>query len=244
MLFRSKELDVLIVPACEITRSKPVGHINALFISDANPIHTPDIESAMDEARKQNAVLMLNHPGWPDDHFEMSDVQRKWFNEGRFAAVEIYNWLEWYPNSMDVNKQYKLAYMSNSDIHEPIADRYGLGRAVRPMTILFCSERSLEGVRNAIESQRTLAYFNGQLAGDRELMIQFIKTCLTWRAVDAVDGHYQINNTSSLPFELLIGDDYYKISPLSTIRIKLKTPQPIVLKNCILGYQQYLEINL
>ncbi len=240
---RGADLGILVVPGCEITRSKPVGHINALFVKDVNPMRCDDPQQAMDEARKQQAVVMLNHPGWPDDHFELSDVQRKWFDEGRFDAVEIYNWLEWYPNSMDLTEERGLAYLSNSDIHEPIADRYGVGRGLRPMSLLFCREHSLEGVREAIESHRTLAYFNGILAGRRELLTQFAKACLAWRVIQEQAGRYELTNSSELPFELLIGEDYYKIAPNSTIRFTMKSKQPMILKNCLVGRDQPLEIS-
>lgn len=240
---RGEQLAILVVPGCEITRKKPVGHINALFVEDVNPMLCDEAEQSMDEARRQNAVVMLNHPGWPDDHFELSDIQRKWFDEGRFAAVEVYNWLEWYPNSMDLTEQRGLAYMSNSDIHEPIADRYGVGRGLRPMTLLFCKDNSLGAVREAIESQRTLAYFNGLLAGRADLLTQFAKACLTWRTIDAGEGRYEITNSSALPFELLVGEVYYRITPLSTIRLMMKTQQPMVLKNCLVGRDKKLEIS-
>ena len=239
---RGEQLGILVVPGCEITRQKPVGHINALFIEDANPMLCDEPQQAMDEARRQNAVVMLNHPGWPDDHFELSDIQHRWFDEKRFHAVEIYNWLEAYPNAADLIDERGVACMSNSDIHQPIADRYGVGRGLRPMTILFCREHTLAGVREAIETQRTLAYFNGILVGRADLLTQFVKACLAWRPVCPAEGRYAITNTSELPFELLIGEVFYHIAPNSTIRFTMKSPQPMMLKNCFTGRGRKLEI--
>ena len=199
-------------------------------------------QQAMDEARRQNAVVMLNHPGWPDDHFELSDIQRRWFDEKRFHAIEIYNWLEAYPNAADLISERGVAYMSNSDIHQPIADRYGVGRGLRPMTILFSREHTLAGVRGAIEACRTLAYFNGILVGHADLLTQFVKACLTWHPVCPAEGRYEITNTSELPFELLVGEVCYDIAPNSTIRFTMKTPQPMMLKNCFTGRDRRLEI--
>ena len=139
---RGEQLGILVIPGCEITRQKPVGHINALFIEDANPMLCDEPQQAMDEARRQNAVVMLNHPGWPDDHFKLSDIQRRWFDEKRFHAIEIYNWLEAYPNAADLISERGVAYMSNSDIHQPIADRYGVGRGLRPRTYSRWGARS------------------------------------------------------------------------------------------------------
>ena len=132
--------------------------------------------------------------------------------------------------------------MSNSDIHQPIADRYGVGRGLRPMTILFCREHTLAGVREAIEASRTLAYFNGILVGRAGLLTQFVKACLTWHPVCPAEGRYEITNTSELPFELLVGEACYDIAPNSTIRFTMKTPQPMMLKNCFTGRDRRLEI--
>lgn len=240
---RGEELGILVIPGAEITREKPIGHINALFIRDANPLVQENVEAAMDEARKQDAIVMLNHPGWPDDHFELSDIQRKWFDEKRFHAIEVYGWLDWYPNSMDLAAERGMAYMATSDIHEPIADRYGIGCGNRPMTLLFCRERTPEGVREAIESRRTLAAFNGMLAGAEELLRQFAKACLTFRAVEKEAGNYEIRNSSELPFELLVGQTYYRIAPNSTIRFTMQNPESMVLKNCFPQPDRNLQID-
>lgn len=239
---RGEQLGILVVPGCEITRKKPVGHINALFVEDVNAISSEDPQGSMDEARRQNAVVMLNHPGWPDDHFEVSDIQRRWLDEGRFTAIEIYTWLEAYPNAGDLAAACNLTVMSDSDIHQPIADRYGVGRGLRPMTLLFCREHSLEGVREAIESHRTLAWFNGILAGREELLRAFVQQCLKLRSVVKEEGRYEITNLSDLSFELLVGDTFYRIDPNSTIRFTMKIPQPMRLKNCVTEHREMVEI--
>lgn len=59
--------------------------------------------------------------------------------------MEVYNWLEAYTNAIDLIESTETAYMANSDIHEPIADRCGVGRCLRSMTTLFCREHSLAG---------------------------------------------------------------------------------------------------
>ena len=55
-------------------------------------------------------------------------------------------------------------------------------------------------------------------------------------------GRYEITNTSELPFELLVGEACYDIAPNSTIRFTMKTPQPMMLKNCFTGRDRRLEI--
>ncbi len=64
----------MVIHGAEITRSKPLGHLNALFISDAMPMDVKEPLEAIDEAIRQGAFIMWNHPGWPDDKSTMYPV--------------------------------------------------------------------------------------------------------------------------------------------------------------------------
>ena len=56
------------IKGTEITRTqKTIGHFNALFIQDANPIDTSDAKASIMEAKKQGAFIIWNHPGWAVD---------------------------------------------------------------------------------------------------------------------------------------------------------------------------------
>lgn len=50
-------IGMLVVKGAEITRQKPLGHLNALFIQDANKLDVPDPLKAIDEAINQGALL-------------------------------------------------------------------------------------------------------------------------------------------------------------------------------------------
>ena len=57
---------LIIINGQEITRSMPPGHINAIFLEDANKLlHPDDSLKGIEEANKQNAFVFWNHPGWP-----------------------------------------------------------------------------------------------------------------------------------------------------------------------------------
>ena len=84
--------DLLVIPGSEITRELPAGHINAIFIKDANkliqvknpPRDDLDVDDAyvgqafyeaatkwpaqeaVEEAVKQGAFLFWNHPYWEE----------------------------------------------------------------------------------------------------------------------------------------------------------------------------------
>lgn len=238
---RGAELGVLVVPGAEITRRKPEGHVNALFVKDAKAFDVESAEVAMDSAREQGALLMLNHPGWPDDNSELSPVQQKWIKEGRFTMLEVFNFQESYPKSFDDCKKYNLAISANSDVHDPLAMTYGVGQGLRPMTLLFAHDKSLDGVREAIENRRTLAYFNGELVGDADLLANLVKACLKVNVISMESGRFQVENLSDLPFVLSIGKQIYYLKPNSTIRISMKQPQDVELRNCRTGKDGYLK---
>ena len=57
------ENDLIVINGQEITRSMPPGHINAIFIDNANELlHPEDSLRGILEANKQGAFLFLNHP--------------------------------------------------------------------------------------------------------------------------------------------------------------------------------------
>ena len=63
---KSIDKKLIIVNGQEITRSMPPGHINAIFLEDANKLlHPNDSLKGIEEANKQNAFVFWNHPGWP-----------------------------------------------------------------------------------------------------------------------------------------------------------------------------------
>ena len=58
-----ERMGILVVPGAEITRQKPFGHMNAFFLTDANALDTDDPVQAVENAVKQGAFIMWNHPG-------------------------------------------------------------------------------------------------------------------------------------------------------------------------------------
>ncbi|MCX7887677.1 MAG: histidinol-phosphatase, partial [Verrucomicrobiae bacterium] len=58
------ELDIIVIPGSEITRKMPPGHINVIFVTNANALVTEDWREAVRAARQQGAVIFWNHPGW------------------------------------------------------------------------------------------------------------------------------------------------------------------------------------
>ncbi|MBO7249205.1 MAG: PHP domain-containing protein, partial [Bacteroidales bacterium] len=72
---------LMLIRGTEITRKQGViGHFNALFIEDANLIPDDDPFVAVQNARKQNAFVLFNHPGWAVDTCLVTEFQQRLFD--------------------------------------------------------------------------------------------------------------------------------------------------------------------
>lgn len=61
---RADAIGLLLIRGGEITRDMPPGHMNALFLNDANPLDTELHLDAVKAAIDQGAFMLWNHPGW------------------------------------------------------------------------------------------------------------------------------------------------------------------------------------
>ena len=173
------------IKGIEITRAKPLGHINALFITDANPIETPEPLDAVNEAYRQGAFIMWNHPGWPDDRCTMYDVHEQLIKEGKIHGVEVFNSAEYYPKTIDWCRDLKLAFLANSDIHSTTGDSYHPKPLGRPVTLVLAKERSEAGIREAMFAGRTIALFDDLLAGPEALLTGLVKASIDRRVISS-----------------------------------------------------------
>lgn len=71
------DMELIVIPGVEITRDKPLGHFNALFIQDANLIEKEDPLDSLAEAKKQGAFIVWNHPGWPDNNVTLYPIHEQ-----------------------------------------------------------------------------------------------------------------------------------------------------------------------
>ncbi|MGN1216080.1 MAG: PHP domain-containing protein [Candidatus Cryptobacteroides sp.] len=189
---------VLVIHGAEITRSKPFGHMNALFIEDACKLEVENEMDALEAALAQDAVIQWNHPGWPDDLCTMYPLHEKLIAEGKIHLVEVHNYDECYPIAYDWIGKYGLGAAANSDVHEPMRVMSEDSHK-RPVTLIFAKERTLESVKEALMAKRTLAFFDDELAGEETLLRSFVGACLEMkRSGETVT----ITNRSEIPFKV------------------------------------------
>jgi 3',5'-nucleoside bisphosphate phosphatase len=174
---KANNLNILLIPGAEISKKVPPGHLNALFIKDVNKLRDDDPMIQIEEAVKQGAFILWNHPGWGwakplPDTTKWWDFQTAILDKGWLHGIEVYNTEEWYQVALKWGIEKELTVFANSDIHAPINYWYDLSHQYshRPMTLVFAKSRTLDGVKEALFERRTLAYFDDILAGKEELI--------------------------------------------------------------------------
>ena len=167
----ARNAGLIVIPGAEITRGMPPGHLNAIFIQDANKLVTDKWRDAVAEARNQGAIIFWNHPGWKG---QQADGVARWYDEhtellqnGSLWGMEVVNHTEYYPDVLAWCREKGLGIIGNSDTHEPVAYEFvKRGIAHRPMTLVFAREKSAEAIKEALLAKRTAVYHENQIIGD------------------------------------------------------------------------------
>ncbi len=164
----AKQSDILLIKGAEITRSMPPGHLNVLFIKNANLLELEDVTAAIKEARDQGAFIMWNHPCWDA---QQPDTVRWWdehtdlFENDMLHGIEVYNW-EFCPEAMRWANDKNLTMLGNSDVHGPMDVNDGH----RPLTLVFAKSRTIGGIKEALFDGRTAVYYDNTLAGKSDFL--------------------------------------------------------------------------
>ncbi|MBP7732038.1 MAG: hypothetical protein KA114_10495 [Bacteroidales bacterium] len=207
------ESNIILVHGAEITRSMPPGHLNALFITDANALVKDSVYDAIEAAIKQGAFIHWNHPGWksqePDGIPKLYNIHKRLLKNGWIHGIEFFNDSEYYPNVLEWCKEYRLAVLANSDVHGIISEIYSSAEGShRPMTLVFAKERTSESLKEALFAGRTLVWFGNTLAGKEEFAKPFFYQCISTGKRFHETGkniYIEIVNKSDIPFALVNG---------------------------------------
>ena len=237
--------DLIVIHGIEISRDKPFGHMNALFIEDGDKADVPDELDALEAMLEQGAYIIWNHPGWPDDKATMYPIHEKLIAEGKIHGVEVWNEIESYPVTYDWIGEYGLHPFANSDIHSTVESLYG---DRRPMTLVFAREKTHDSVKEAMFAGRILALFNNILMGKQELIAPLVKQCLTFELKKDKGDYciYNIVNKSDIRFQIQVGDTMHQVTVhprSSNAYIEIAKNQDVTFVNCILGTGRYHSVS-
>ena len=206
-------LGLITIKAAEITKSMPPGHMNILFIKDAEPINQEDWRAAVKAAIDQGAFLIWNHPGWrgqqPDGVARWYAEHSELLNNKWMQGIEVFNSVEYYPEAHKWALEKKLTMFGNSDAHEPIHLSYDDAAGEhRPVTLVFAKERTEQGIKEALLSGRTAVYCNDELIGEAEYLKPLFDNSISvrdrsLRIVGRGGASIQIANNSDFDFHLV-----------------------------------------
>ncbi|SHJ43479.1 hypothetical protein SAMN05444280_11955 [Tangfeifania diversioriginum] len=242
---RGDAIGMLVIKGSEITRQKPLGHLNALFLEDSNKLDVADELDAIDEAVKQGAFILWNHPGWPNDTSTIYPIHRKLIAENKIHGVEVFNAWEAYPKVIDWCNDFELAPFANTDLHYTSANSYR-GRFQRPMTLVFAKEYSEDAVKEALFAGRTVACYNNTLSGKPEFLKSLIRESLSIKVINPGKGIVEVTNHSDITYQIRYGSLMYSVPlyPNQTMRATIQSGTDVTFTNCLVGKDKYLVTSL
>lgn len=251
--------NVIVIAGTEITKGMPPGHLNALFIKDATPIYNEDFNNAVEEAASQGAFIMWNHPGWKaqqPDTMKWWDEHSFFLDMGWLHGIEVVNYGEFYPQAVDWAMDSGLTILGNSDMHGPFLEQDLFTKYHRSVTLVFATERSEGGIRDALFNGRTAAYNRYNVIGKPEFLEALFLQSVIITKIENRENFYTLRNKTDLHFDLVFKDKLYEdwtkhLSIKPGYEASLRLPEEtdfadVVLdvQNFIIGTNQVLSLSL
>jgi hypothetical protein len=188
-----EETDLIVINGAEITRKLSPGHVNAVFITDANPLLTiedrdednlQNARQAIREAQRQGAFTFWNHPSWgrdfPDGVLVVPEEQKQLFSEGLIQGIEVANGHGYSEETFQVALDHDLVILGSSDIHGLIDYDYDLEAGEhRTVTLVLAREKSAEAIREALVGGQTTALYMGHVIGREQHVRAVVEGALT-----------------------------------------------------------------
>lgn len=241
-----EEEDLLIIAGSEITRRAPHGHMNAVFIQDANKLFSvPDnqhdwdtasfgeaarawpAENAVDAANEQGAFVFWNH-SWSDfDNAKtvVTDFHRQAALDGKLHGIEIANGSTYSPESFQIALDHGLTPVGVSDVHNLVDwDYEPHNGGHRPVNLVFAEERSVDAIRESLMQGRTVVWYRNLLLGQLEYMEPLLTASLQltgarYLSDDSGVIEIEFTNVSDANFELENLTDYSLVDSHGVIEV-------------------------
>ncbi|WP_221029678.1 Sb-PDE family phosphodiesterase [Actomonas aquatica] len=203
--------DLLVVTGAEVTRSMPPGHINAIFIEDANRLIMDDPMAVAQEATRQGGFLFWNHPMWlpqkPDGVSELTPLHEQMIAAKVLHGIEVVNHGRYSEEALQIALDHDLTIMGTSDVHGLIAWEYETYPHLhRPVTLIFAEAQTAPAVREALFDHRTVVWYTDTLIGRQRWVEPLTRACLDIAPVGYPNDHLAlkvvVSNSSSTPFTL------------------------------------------
>ena len=234
---------IILIPGLEISRHEPHGHHNAIFLTDIsafpfwdnNETAATDTLASYRTAARQGAFLFWNHPWampplWKSDRVSVwTAAQDTIYNNNWLGGIEVVNGKRYDANAHRFCIEKKLTMLGNTDIHNLVAYTYNIFDGEhRPMTLVFASERTLEGIKDALISRRTAVWSEDTLIGEARYLLPLFEKSVSASVtrVEMAPGTRMtvlISNASDIPLILERVPDETEISRM------IEAPQRITI---------------
>ncbi|MBI1339995.1 PHP domain-containing protein [bacterium] len=208
---RDPEKDLLVINGAEVTRGMPPGHINAVFITDANALITPDATDALRRANDQGAFVFWNHPYWtaqtPDGVAKLTPMHQTLIKDGLLHGVEVANGADLSPEAFKIAIDNNLTILGTSDIHGLIDWEYDLANGGhRTATLVLTPDLTADGLKSALKAGDTVAIYNDNLVGLKRNVEAVVKGVLTAEVGQPVNNTQvtPVRFTNSSPVDMIL----------------------------------------
>ena len=157
-------------------------------------------------------------------------------DKGWLHGIEVVNDLTYSDEALQIALDYNLAIMGTSDIHGLVDWQYEVPEGGhRPVTLVYSSERSAEGIKEGLENRRTVVWFRNTLIGRERELLPLLKACIVpekvvYQGISSVvdvylenksDAEFILVNKSA--FSLHNNSDIVMVHPNSRAKIAVKT---------------------
>ena len=186
----NRDHPLIIIPGAEITRAMPPGHVNAIFITDANALVANqgeteiEIMEIFEQTREQGAFTFWNHPAWTsqraDGIAELEDLHRTLIDEGLLHGIEVANQFTYSDEALQIALDHDLTIIGTSDVHGLIDWDFEVAQGGhRPVTLVFAEDQTAESIHEGLQQRRTIAWHRNTLIGRESEILPLIHASIT-----------------------------------------------------------------
>lgn len=182
--------DLVVINGIEITRGMPPGHINAIFLTDANQLQSlnapvtstsdelyeltagdeKSVREALTIVREQGGFAFWNHPYGPnqtDAIPRLSGMHKSFIGAGLLHGIEVANGEKFHKEAIDFALDQNLVILGSSDIHGLMDWDVEADRSIHRTTTLVLLEDNLsaDAIKQALFKRQTVALYRQNFIG-------------------------------------------------------------------------------
>ncbi len=190
---------LLVINGSEITKLviQP-GHMNAVFITDANAMLPKAGLNPVDAAREQlktanaqGGFTFWNHPYWtsqtPNGIATLDPAHAGFIKQGLLHGIEVANGADMSDEAFKIALDNNLTILGTSDIHGLIDWDYDLaGGGHRTATLVLAASETGDGVKAALKAGDTVAIYNDNLIGKKTNVEAVVRSTLKMEVDEAL----------------------------------------------------------